>query len=229
MARQVAWPSSITSSLELRDTADQHPEQQDERSPHSQVQWDGLVGEAPVKLLDVVAFSEQPRRLLARGKRHRQIADQAAVACPLKKVTYGPAGGGAVSEPLVQIRLREVAQGLAAVVEPGQQANGGQDTGPREIGRSPGEGPAGGVPASAAEHEPVHEGPDQAGRWAGLSCSTCSSQGSQAFQVLVACGQGTGADQYFPDVAQGLVLRQAVEQLVGDQVACPGQVAEQPG
>jgi len=74
------------------------------------------------------------------------------VACPLEEVAHGPAGGGAGSEPLVQVCLREVAQGLAAVVQPGQQVQGGQDTGPREIGRSPGESPPGCVPAGAAEH-----------------------------------------------------------------------------
>jgi hypothetical protein len=63
---------------QLRDPADQHPEQQDERSPDPQVQGHGLVSEAPVKLLDMVVLGEQPRRLLARGKRHRQIAGQAA-------------------------------------------------------------------------------------------------------------------------------------------------------
>jgi hypothetical protein len=67
---------------ELRDTADQHPEQQNECSPDPQVQWDGLVGEAPVELLDVVAFSQKPRRFLARGKRHRQFAGQAAGPAP---------------------------------------------------------------------------------------------------------------------------------------------------
>jgi hypothetical protein len=50
---------------QLRDPADQHPEQQHERSPDPQVQGHGLVGEAPVKLLDMVALSEQPGRFLA--------------------------------------------------------------------------------------------------------------------------------------------------------------------
>ena len=110
---------------QLGDPADQHPEQQDERSPDPQVQGHGLVGEAPVKLLGMVALGEQPRRFLARGKRHRQIAGQAAAACPLEEVTHGPAGGGTVGEPLIQVRLGEVAQDLATLVQPGQQVKGG--------------------------------------------------------------------------------------------------------
>jgi hypothetical protein len=51
----------------------------------------------------------------------------------------------------------------------------------------------------------------------------------QALQVLVACGQDARVDQHFPDVVQGLVLRQVIEQVVGDGVACPSQAAEQPG
>jgi hypothetical protein len=92
---------------------------------------------------------------LARGKRHRQFAGQAAAAYPLEEVAHGPAGGGSASEPLVQVCLREVVHDLAAVVEPGQQAKGGQDTGPREIGRSPGKGPAGGVPPGAMPGRPA--------------------------------------------------------------------------
>ncbi len=92
----------------------------------------------PVKLLDMVVLGEQPRRLLARGKRHRQIADQAAAAGPLEEVTHGPAGGGAAGEPVVQVRLGEVAQGLSAVVQPGQQVQGGQDAGAGEVGPIPG-------------------------------------------------------------------------------------------
>jgi hypothetical protein len=53
--------------------------------------------------------------------------------------------------------------------------------------------------------------------------------GRQALQALIASSQDTRADQYVPDIAQGLVLRQAIEQLVGDQVAGPSQFAEQPG
>jgi hypothetical protein len=101
---------------QLCDPADQHPEQQDERSPGPQVQRHGLIGEATVKLLDMVAFGEQPRRFLTRGKRHRQFTDQAAAAGPLQEVAHDPAGGRAGSQPLVQVRLREVAQDLAAVV-----------------------------------------------------------------------------------------------------------------
>jgi hypothetical protein len=98
----------------------------------------GLVGEAPVELLDMGVLSEQQCRFLARGKRHCQFAGQAAAACPLEEVTHSPAGGGALGEPPVQVRLCEVAQGLAAVVQPGQQVERDQDTGPSEIGRSPG-------------------------------------------------------------------------------------------
>jgi hypothetical protein len=39
---------------ELGDAADQHPEQQHEGPRDPQVQWDGLVGEAPTELMDVV-------------------------------------------------------------------------------------------------------------------------------------------------------------------------------
>ena len=53
--------------------------------------------------------------------------------------------------------------------------------------------------------------------------------GRQALQVLVACGQDARVDQHLPDVVQGLGLRQVIEQAMGDRVACPGQVAEQPG
>ena len=174
---------------QLRDPADQHPEQQDERAPDPQVQGHGLVGEAPVKLLDMVAFGEQPRWFLTWGKRHRQIAGQAAAAGPLEEVTHGPAGGGTVSEPLIQVRLGKVAQDLAALVQPGQQVEGGQDAGSREVGRSPGEGPAVGSPAGAAEHEPVGEGPDEPGMVGWLAVQQVFQPGCQAVQVLVACGQ----------------------------------------
>jgi hypothetical protein len=70
------------------------------------------------------------------GKRHRQFAGQAAAACPLEEVAHGPAGGGAIGEPPVQVHLRKVVQSLAAVVQPGQQVEGDQDTGSREVGRS---------------------------------------------------------------------------------------------
>ncbi len=82
----------------------------------------------------MVVFGEQPRWFRARGKRHRQVVGQAAAASPLEEVTHGPAGGGAVSEPLVQVRLGEVAQVLAAVVQPGQQVQGGQDASAGEAG-----------------------------------------------------------------------------------------------
>jgi hypothetical protein len=106
MARQVACPSSITSSLvSCVIPADQHPEQQDQRSPDSQVQGHGLVGEALVKLPDMGILSQQECRLLARRERHRQLAGQAAAACPLEEVAHGPAGGGAARfqlQPLVE-------------------------------------------------------------------------------------------------------------------------------
>ena len=86
---------------QLGDPADQHPEEQDERSPDPKVQWHGLVGETAVKLLDMVALSEQALWFLARGKWHVQVTDQAAAACPLKEVAHGPAGGSAVSQPPV--------------------------------------------------------------------------------------------------------------------------------
>jgi hypothetical protein len=162
--------------------------------PDPQVQGHGLVGEAPVKLVDMVALSEQPRRFLARGKRHRQIAGQAATAYPLEEVTHSPSGGGAVSEPLIQVRLRQVAQDLAALVQPGQQVEGGQDAGPREVGRSPGEGPAAGGPARPAEHEPVGEGPDEPGVVGWLVVQQVLQPGCQALQVLVACGQDARVD-----------------------------------
>ncbi len=120
---------------------------------------------------------------------------------PLEEVAHGPAGGGAVGQRLVQVCLRQVAQRLTAVVQPGQQVEGGQDTGPREIGRSPGEGPPGCVPAGAAEHEPVHEGPDQPGMVGWLIVQHVLQPGRQALQVLVACGQDARADQYLPDIA----------------------------
>ena len=100
---------------QLGDPADQHPEQQDERSPGPQVQGHGLVSDASVKLPDVVVLGEQPARFRARGKRHLQFAGQAAGMCPLEEVAHGPAGGGTASEPLVQIRLGKIAQ----VPEPG--------------------------------------------------------------------------------------------------------------
>ena len=86
---------------QLGDPADQHPEEQDKRSPDPEVQWHGLVGEAAVKLVDMVALSEQALWFLTRGKRHVQITGQAAAICPLEEVAHGPAGAGAVSQPPV--------------------------------------------------------------------------------------------------------------------------------
>ena len=43
---------------ELGDPADQHPEEQHERSPDPEVQGYGLVDEAAVELMNVVALSE---------------------------------------------------------------------------------------------------------------------------------------------------------------------------
>jgi hypothetical protein len=45
--------------------------------------------------------------------------------------------------------------------------------------------------------------------------------GRQALQVLVARGQDARVDQHFPDVVQSLVLRQVIEQVVGDGVGRP--------
>ena len=58
---------------QLRDPADKHPEEQDERSPNPEVQGHDLVGEAAVELMDVVVLSEQALWFLARGERHAQI------------------------------------------------------------------------------------------------------------------------------------------------------------
>jgi hypothetical protein len=134
-----------------------------------------------------------------------------------------------VSEPLVQVRLGEVAQCLAAAIQPGQQVEGGREAGAGEVGRSSGEGPAGGGPASAAQHEPVRERPDQSGMVSRFIAQQMLQPGRQALQVLVAYGQDARVDQHFSDVMQGLGLRQVIEQVVGYRVACPGQAAEQPG
>jgi hypothetical protein len=101
---------------QLGDPADQHPEEQDERSPGPKIQWHGLVGEAAVKLLDMVALSEQALWFLTRGKWHVQMPNQAAAVCPLEEVAHGPAGGSAASQPSVQIRLGEIAQAQAALI-----------------------------------------------------------------------------------------------------------------
>ena len=87
--------------------------------PTRRIQWHGIVGETAVKLLDMVALSEQTLWFLTRGKWHVQVADQAAAACPLKEGAHGPAGGSAVGQPPVQIGLGKVAQVLAALIQPG--------------------------------------------------------------------------------------------------------------
>jgi hypothetical protein len=63
---------------QLRDPADQHPEQQDERSPIRRSKGMASSVRHRSKLVDMVALSEELRRFLVRGKRHRQIAGQAA-------------------------------------------------------------------------------------------------------------------------------------------------------
>jgi hypothetical protein len=75
----------------------------------------------------------------------------------------------------------------------------------------------------------VGEGPDEPGVVGWLADQEVFQPGCQALQVLVACGQDARADQYLPDVVQGLGLRQVIEQVVGDRVPCPGQAAKQPG
>lgn len=149
--------------------------------------------------------------------------------CPLEEVAHGPAGGSAVSQPPVQIHLSKIAQVLTALIQPGQQVEGNEDARPREVGRSPGEGSAGGSSAGAAEHEPVREGPDQPGMVSWLAVQQVLQPGRQALQVLVARGQDTGVDQHLPDIVQRLGLRQVIEQVVGDGVACPGRATEQLG
>ena len=77
---------------QLGDPADQHPEEQHKRSPNAEVQWHGHVGEAAVKLVDMVALSEQALWFLTRGKWHIQITGQAVTICPLEEVAHDPAG-----------------------------------------------------------------------------------------------------------------------------------------
>jgi hypothetical protein len=164
----------------------------------------------------MVVLSEQPRRFLTWGKRHCQIADQATATRPLKEITHGPAGGSTISEPLIQLRQR-AAQGMAAVVQPAQQVEGSQDASPGEVRSSSAEGPAGGGTAGTAEHEPVREGPDQPGMVSRFIAQQTLQPGRQTLQVLVARRQNARVDQHFPDVVQGLSLRQVIEQVVGDR------------
>jgi hypothetical protein len=98
----------------------------------------------------MVALSEQAPWFLTRGKWHVQITGQAAAMCPVVEEAHGPAGASTISQPPVEICLGKVAQVLTALIQPGQQVEGGYVASPREVGRSPCKGPVGGDPAGAA-------------------------------------------------------------------------------
>ena len=71
--------------------------------------------------MNMVNLAEHPHRFRTRGKQNGQIAGQVTAMCPLEEVPHGPASGSAFGEPLIEVRLGEIVQGLVTAVQPGQQ------------------------------------------------------------------------------------------------------------
>lgn len=134
--------------------------------------------------------------------------------------------GRVAGEPEVELRLGQGGQLEFALVEPGQEPDGGLDVVDVSTGGTVGVAVSGRAAAGVADHVPLGERPDDHGLVAGQHREGAGHPSFQPGEVFVAFGQDAGDDQEGAGVPGGGALREGVEQFVGERLGPAGELGE---
>jgi hypothetical protein len=198
--------------------------EEQERPGGPDVERDARVAQAPAEQFPPAVFADEPAQL-GRGRgRDGDVAGQAAGGGPGEEVSQQVAVTGGAVEPGIDVGLGGGAQGGAAVIEPGQECQGGQDAAAGPPGGGHGGGAAGAAPG-AAQHVPGRVGAHESGVVRGAAGEDLAEPGLDPLKVLVPRGKDAGLDEHVAHVMEGRGLGLLVEQGVGELpvMGCRGQ------